>query len=533
MLAMLIIVPIFFTSCWDVTDYENIKIEPVEVSYAFPLINSEIVLSDMLDGITNDTAFFVEVRNDSIILRVVENLTYGIDIVIPDNIFNQTIPVVPNSTDLYFDSFATIDNESEIKSIDFRGGELWVEFEKDFTEDLDVSLDISSLKISSDQSYSVNADWSQSTSLSRHTFPLTDTHLDLYRVQGVDTIYNNVSYTVNLGETTGFGTLEVRIGFTSMEYTKIVGDIEYMEDFGTEEIEVDFFSAITSGEIHLTDPRFRFIVNTSLGAPLSLLFNEIRFEKEDLAPFYLQNTSTEGNPLMIDQPNYTAFATTNDPYVTTFYKLDRNNSNIDEIIPYSPNKIFFTGGYELGQIDPDLQFDYTHNFFIYDTSAVNIDLDMEIPLTGRITDLKFNQDIEEVAFPKVEEIENFTIENYNVAMFFKTVNAIPLSFAMQVVFKNDLGEPLDTLFSNVDAEDIIQSPPIDANGDPVGTYELLTKISLPMDKYIIISDATKAELILTINSGDETEDEVNIKASQTLSVAISVAFDADVTPDLK
>lgn len=533
LLAVLLVTSLFFTSCWDVTDYESIKFEPVNVSYGFPVINSEISLMDLLDASGSDTTFFIEVRNDSILIRAIESLSYGISLVIPDNLFNQSIPVLPNSSDLYFDSYTTIENDSEIKSVDFSGGELWVEFEKNFAEDLPVTLNLTSLKISETESYSVNADWTQNPNLSRQTFPLTDTHLDLFRLEGLDTIYNNISYQVNLGETTGAGTLDVRIGFTQLEYTKITGNIQYFEDFGTEEIEVDFFSAISSGEIQLTDPRFRFKLGTSIGAPLSLLFTEIRFEKDGTNPLYLQNTSTEGNPLLIGQPTYAPFATITDPYAKSEFELNKNNSNLDEILPYSPNLIFFTGGYELGEIDPATQIDYIHDFFIYDTSSVNIDLDMEIPLTGRISDLVFTQEVADVSFPKVEEIDDFTIDDYNVAMFFKTINGIPLTFAMQVVFKDDLGASLDTLFSdNVSGENIIQSPPIDTNGDPVGTSELITRISLPMDKYIKISDATQAEIILTINSGDEVEDEVNIKASQILNVAISVAFDAKVTPDI-
>jgi hypothetical protein len=354
----------------------------------------------------------------------------------------------------------------------------------------------------------------------------------LFRVEAPDTIYNILNYGVTLGETTGAGNLTVRLGFTNMEYIKITGDIHYLEDFGTQEMELDLFSMISEGEIYLTDPTLRFIVSTSLGTPLALLFNEMRFEKDDQDPMYLENIGVEGNPLLIGQPNYPVFATDQDPFVSTSYMLNSQNSNIDQILPLSPNKIYFSGGYNLGDIDPEVQIDYTHNFFVYDTSNVAIDLDMQVPFTGRIEDLKLSQEIEEISFPKIDEIEGFSIDNYNVTMFFKTENTIPLTFSMQAVFKDDLGEPLDTLFSNVEAEDLIKSPNIDANGDPIGTYELTTRISLPMDKYDKISDATKVELIFVVNSGDETQNEVNIKASQFLTVIISVAFNADVAPDI-
>jgi hypothetical protein len=383
-----------------------------------------------------------------------------------------------------------------------------------------------------EDTYNVSADWSSDPLLSRHTVDLSQKQLNLFRVEAPDTIYNILNYGVTLGETTGAGNLTVRLGFTNMEYIKITGDIHYLEDFGTQEMELDLFSMISEGEIYLTDPTLRFIVSTSLGTPLALLFNEMRFEKDDQDPMYLENIGVEGNPLLIGQPNYPVFATDQDPFVSTSYMLNSQNSNIDQILPLSPNKIYFSGGYNLGDIDPEVQIDYTHNFFVYDTSNVAIDLDMQVPFTGRIEDLKLSQEIEEISFPKIDEIEGFSIDNYNVTMFFKTENTIPLTFSMQAVFKDDLGEPLDTLFSNVEAEDLIKSPNIDANGDPIGTYELTTRISLPMDKYDKISDATKVELIFVVNSGDETQNEVNIKASQFLTVIISVAFNADVAPDI-
>lgn len=533
MLVLLFALSLVLSSCWDVADYENVVIEPVEVSYSFPLINSQITLMDLLESTSTDTTFFIEVRNDSIILRFTENLLFELDIVLPDNLFNKTIPVIPLSSEVFYDGYTTIENESEIKSIDFRAGELWVEFEKDFAENVDVNLDISSLIVNeNDDTYNVSADWNSDPFLSRHTFDLSQKHLNLFRLEGLDTLYNNLSYGVTLGETTGAGNLTIRLGFTELEYSKITGDIHYLEDFTTQEIELDLFSMISDGEIHLTDPTLEFIVSTSIGTPLALLFNEIRFEKDGQDPMFLENVGTEGNPLIIGQPNFIPFATDEDPFVTASYELNSQNSTIDQILPYSPNKIFFTGGYEIGDIDPEAQFDYTHDFFLYDTSTVAIDLNMEVPLTGRIQDLKLSHEVEEISFPKIDEIDGFNIDNYNVTMFFKTENAIPLTFSMQAVFKSDLGVSLDTLFSNVEAEDIIKSPSIDANGDPIGTYELLTRISMPMDKYDKISDATNAELIFIVNTGDETQNEVNIKASQFLTVIISVAFNADVAPDM-
>jgi hypothetical protein len=522
---------LFLSSCWDIDDYKNIDIEPFNPSFGYPILSSKITINEMVDAnASDDSNLFFEIRNDSVFLRFKKEFSYQANIVIPDNEFEQSIPVIPFTPNLYFDHYITIDNTSAIKLIDLKAGELWIELEKNFPQNVEVELLLSSLIINGNERYKVSADWSSNQYLSRHTYNISDATLELFRKVDEDTVYNSLSYSVQLGESAGVGILTVRMGLRSVEYKRIVGKIDFSEAINETEIEIPFFSSVNAGQLFLKDPRFVFNIGTSIGTPISLLFDEVKFTNSMGNELLLQNEGvTQAGDFLFGTKNYLPLLASNtNPYVNSKYKITGTNSNIEQVLPLSPNMISISGEFQLG--DTEESYPYLHNFFIRDTSTLKVNLDLEAPLIGSIEDLRFNFSFEEISWEDLTKEE--MLKDYSASIFIKTVNGIPLTFDMQVYFIDENGVAIDSLFTANSPESIIQSPQI-VNEVPnplKPTKEKLTVIQIPKSKYDKIAKTNEIELVLVVNTGDGIQRNVKIKPNHSLEIQLSVAISAKVKP---
>jgi hypothetical protein len=520
-----------------INDYENIdevKVESFSPNFGFPVVNSSVSLSDLLE--TADDNTFVEVRNDSIIIRFSQNMNFELDLnnfSVPDKDFTFTLPITEDSFEFYQEDYATIGSDSEIKRIDFRGGEFFIEFERSTADEVEAELVITSLKTDGQpDGLAAVADWSDNPFVSRHEYELSGSSLDLYVVEGADTIYNSIEYGFGVTSPAGSsGDVTVRFGFSGIGFERITGKIFHEIDLPAQEIDLGALSSVVDGEIYLENPSLGFAIGTSFGTPSSITINEIKFVNFDNEIRFLENTGEfVEDDLLIGEKNFLPFGTDQNPYVRKLFNLDGNNSNLDQILPFSPNKISFSGNFALGDTDQEIL--NPHDFYVADTSSFDMDMDVEIPLSGRIEGLRFRQVISGLSWPELDSVD--MIDDYSVTLLLKTVNGIPLTFGLQADFLDDNDNIVASLFDTEDeVENIIESPDIDQNGDPVEGFarEKFTVIELSREKYEAISSSTRTEFVLRVDSGTETRRNVNIKASQFINIQISVALEATIDPE--
>jgi len=517
----------------DFDDIEEVKIESFSPSFGFPVVNSTVNLKDLLESA--DPGSVIVVRNDSIIFKVNENLTFELDLNtfnVPDREFGFPIPVSESSFDLYSEDYATIGSDSEIKYIDLSGGELWIEFERSEIDDVGAELLLTSLRTPEEPDGLVAvADWSENPFVSRHVYDLSGAVLDMFVFDGTDIIYNSISYGIGVSSAPGVsGEIAVRFGFSSVAFERMTGLIYHDIELPAQEINLGSLSSVIEGEIFLKNPALQFDIGTSFGTPSSVLIDEIRFENYDNEIKYLENTGTDlEDALLLGEINYLPFATDDAPYASKLFRLDAGNSNMEQVLPFSPNKISFSGNFNLG--DTDQAFFSPHDFYVNDTSSFNIDMDFELPLSGSIENLRFSQVLSDLSWPELDSID--LIDDYKVTLLLKTVNGLPMTFALQASFLDENDNVLELLFDNDgDVENIIESPDIDGNGNPIaGTErEKLTVFELPRDKYDAIASSAKTEFVLRVDTGTENRRVVNILASQSITIQMSVALDITVNP---
>lgn len=542
------IVASVLSGCY-VDDYkkiDTIRIEPISPSYGFPLVNSTVSIADLLQAV--DSSDFVEVRDDRIFLKFSQEMDFNVDLnsfEVPDKEFSGTLPVLPSteSYDYYYPDYATIENESQIKSIKLKGGNLTIGFQRDFIDD-DVSIRLVLHSLTNTQnpdSIEITPDWSSNPYESETSIDLADAVLNL-SFEDPDSpgemLYNTFSYAIELSST-GATTGEVitNISFSSIEFEKFTGLIRYELEMPTQELDLEAFSSVIDGEIYLKNPSLGLNLGTSFGVPSSIEISQIKFANSN-NEMLLENVGTpQENTFLLGagNKNFLPFATSENPWVNQSYILNADNSNIDQILPFAPNKVFLDGKFLLG--DTDATHDDPHDFFVNDTSTFNLNLDIEVPLEGSIEGLTFSYDMYDISFPRIDDLFetqpesdiNFDVEliDYSVEVLMKTTNEIPMNFGLQAVF-SDRGTIIDSLFNDVMAENIILSPTIDSQGNPIEPSEKRTSVKLTKEKYSEIAQANKLQLILHLDTGTEEQPEVLFKASQQLGVQISIKFDLEI-----
>jgi hypothetical protein len=541
LLIAMVVLSLALNGCY-INDYKNIdgiQIEGISPSFAFPLINSSVSINELLQAV--DSSAFVEIRNDSIFIKFSQEMDFDLDLntfKIPDTDFSGTIPIIAGAAfDIQEPDFVTIENDSEIKSVNLKAGNLQVGFERDFIDpDMTFRLVLYSLvNEQNPDSIVLTPDWSGDPFRSNVYFNLAGAELKLTKVDPVsgDMLYNTFSYAIDVKSSgNSSGEFTTNIAFSGVEFERVTGLINFELDMPVQEMDLSAFSSIVDGKLYLKNPSIGFRIGTSFGVPSSIELSEMKFENSAGEVLQLQNEGAiQDNTFLVGVglKNYLPYATLGEPYVVQEYILSGENSNLDEILPFAPSKISLATKFSLG--DAETMPADPHSFFVNDTSSFDLGLDIEVPLAGSIEGLKFSYDLYGMTFPEIDSIPMLKDFDFSIALLMKTTNSIPLTFGLQVVFFEQ-GEVVDSLFNNVLVENIIVSPNIDNQGNPIEPSDKFTTIEITKEKYERISKSDKLQLVLHLDSGTEEQREVVFKASHELGVQLSLRFDVEVEPDL-
>ncbi|MDR4987569.1 MAG: hypothetical protein RG741_01865 [Bacteroidales bacterium] len=518
-------------SCADYDALQDIEIEPFTTSFVLPLINSEATIAEMIDAGTTDLSSFLEVTDDRLIMKFDNELSIRPFLFIPERRFEQTIPIQAAAFEITIEEeFSGFGTGSELKHLFLSRGQLLVEFEKDFADDVEIKITFPGM-IYNGRPVSITAEWGENPFLSSNIVDLADTRLDLFRVEGTDTLYNNITYHIEFESATAdAGSFNTFIRFGALRYEKAVGFIENAGELGDNEINFGLFEAIIEDPyIYLEDIFIEFDIGTSLGVPLALLIGHMYLVNHDEDTLNIQNTGAAAGiddhwkDFLLGEMNYPAYATEEEGFVRTRFRLNNDNSNINDLLSFIPVSMGFTGGYYLGEINPATPVEYIHDFFVADTSRVHFVTKVEMPLTGSILDLFFDFEREVGSYPELGFVEDFT-----ASMVVETKNGIPVSLGMQLIFVDSEGAELVRIFDDVAS--LIESPEIDDSGDAIGYREQTMIYSLTREQYDKMLDAAEMRVLFKAQTKGARDRSVNIRPSDFLGIKATLYIDATVAP---
>jgi len=328
---------------------------------------------------------------------------------------------------------------------------------------------------------------------------------------------NHVSYSLEL-RITGSGAPinsgdELRLDFevSGMDFAYLEGNFEEFQiPIAPEELEIPLLNNVASGNIALK-PQVTLNFSNSFGVPAVADFSNIIVENKN-GVIRLEDKG-EGD---FFHENY-AFPypeNRNDPPATLNYQINGENSNINQAFASIPERIYyalgFRAGSELGGTD-----------FIADTSRVDVDVKMEIPLEGSF-DLLLTDTLA-VDFGDIKDVEE-------LKMLINTENSFPVAANLQIFFLDQnqqiitdgSGAPV-SLFPT--AETLLKPATI----TNVATGETTPSVTNPPITGIISSEQFElvqqaGYLLIAANLNSVSDDDNNVKLYSFYDLQIDIAM---------
>ncbi|MES2690667.1 MAG: hypothetical protein V4658_09710, partial [Bacteroidota bacterium] len=462
---------LLFSSCLketidDINSIKGVKIEP---TLSLPLINSAIGM----DKLVNDAAsggFTIETDptkrlvlkfsgKDSLPPRQFIDLppvAVDTEFVMPPALIPIFLSTGSFSTNLTVDKQITTSNNERIERILVKTGQLRTSITSRFEHNVTILITYPGIKkngVALTDSYEFL--YTGSVETITHPIDLAGYEIDFTKN---GTTYNVVSYNIKVDMTripgNGVSATTDKIiidgALDLNEYSRADGYfgkfevIKYLESQ-----RLSLFDKKLDGNVFIKEPVVRIAVDNSIGMPIVGKFIEM----------YVESGSGNKIPITIDQFKDTFslnYTTVTGQSRITEYVIDKNNSNIEDILSSAPQKVFYTVTFTANSNEQ-----ITENV-VTDKSTIKIVSALELPLDLRILYYAMQ---ETGSFSLSNTTGNIDTNEVNIhwaEISTDVVNYLPLNAYIQVYFEDTVkGVVLDSLFEH---ELPVSAAKIDAAG---------------------------------------------------------------------
>ena len=284
------------------------------------------------------------------------------------------------------------------------------------------------------------------------------------------------------------------------------------------DLNLKLFNKVTDGSFYFEDPRLHIRFDNSFGTPMEV--NLTRLEAwsagSGLIPAVLTDLAgdTMQQSTIFFSPQY---STTPGQSVTTTYSFDKTNSNLEDwVTDTTANRFVFYAA--RGMINPSAPI--PANSFITDTSTLDIEVKVELPLYGRGNyvvmgdTVPFNMDINEPSGSPVNASEATLVIN--------TYNGFPLEAIIQIAFLDSSNLIIDSLFSGTNKE-IIEAPLI--GGSPnfkvIAPSHKMTEITVNKDRLDLWAKANRLIITGSLTTSGQGSGLVKVYADYSLEIKLA------------
>ena len=419
---------------------------------AAPLVHSQLTLHNVLQDydtnnlfVENSNHFLYLVYFDTVYSKTAEELIiFPNQNIATSNNFNipTTIPV-GDSVEISFTTYQDVPmpNSERIDSMLLKAGVFGVNINSDLNYDAKIYIEIPNFK-KNGQIFSKWIPYDASSPLGSqrafnlagynvvpdNTTPGADNRIQIdYKVvaygDGTATAGN---YNITMGD-----------GIVGLRFKNIYGYFgAHALALNNEVVDIKLFNNNYSGILHFEDPRLYVYVTNSMGMPVRIQFNSIEAFR-DKAPSTSLVLTGSGipNPWDINYPNIFEFGQSK----MTTMQLDKTNSNISAVLDIVPQRIVVDISGQSNPLGPS-----TGSNFALDTSQINIEAQVELPLHGFAQDFTIVDTIDlEIGEDNIEELEwlNFRLN---------IINSFPVDAWVQCYFLDSNDVVLDSLLKPID-----------------------------------------------------------------------------------
>jgi hypothetical protein len=503
-LLLLLVSAAFFSSCLKDTLDELSGIKGVKTAneFSMPLVSMTMGMKELYESALqsayiqpdpNNLLVFTYRGGDTVPTQqfvAIPSVDFSYPIRFPNALAIQAFNF-NNRLDVTIDtsiSLPTSGGNEQIKLIKVKKGKFTISVTNSFRHDATVAISYPGIKkngVAYSDNITLNYDPNDYPKTVTHTLDLADYDVDFSK-NGTTANEIGFSYTIALvripaNATSLTDSLSIGQTFAIESYKQVTGYLGKFEIIHSHmDQEIDLFSKNISGKILVNDPRLVLRIFNSYGVPVTGRIYNLKIITVDSQNF----------PVVIDQFRDTfSFQRPLVPgdVAVSEYKIDKNNSNLDDAINSGPARVEF-----------DLEFSANYNDivqdnFLVDGSMFRTEVDFELPMDIKILDYEV---LERSSF-KLGNIPSKGVESAN--LYVRTENGLPFDVFMQMLFVKDtiIGGQLDSNYvidSLFNHELAITGGTVDANGKVVAPFVSLNTVGLPIKRLSKIHDEAKNTL---------------------------------------
>ena len=492
---------IFISSCIKKERFDKFEMDPANMGWGLPIIDSKLTLKDIVSTIKDNKNLDASLLDSSYTFTYYDTLKtvsaeklvllpsqqISTQISLPNNFpvllpAGQEIPGNFNGKEVI--AFAA---NAQLKSILFKEGTMNVAFTSTLKHSISATVSIPSLTksgIAYTHVFNIPFSNGSSTPAAPNNLDLNGYTLDL-KGSGVEV--NTVLYTVSY-KITGSGQpvsptdkMMLNLGFSGLKFKTIIGNFAGLTlDPYSGSTDIKVFDNALQGNVFFEQATFILKVTNSFGIPISIKVDSM--ETETAYGKKISVTGNKNEALINDGKGVISFSSPSSNQIgtekVTEIIFNKNNSNIKEMINPAPNKLRYVMAPKFTNTGGDQ--------FITDQSKLEVAMRVIIPINGILEFYLLGDTLGVDKFP-ARSGDEWTLDS--VRFTFKTTNSLPVDAMTQLYFVDSLGNRIDSLLNNPNA--FIRRPLINDKGKSIEEAEQTTKVYMGGKRYDKIMAKTK------------------------------------------
>jgi hypothetical protein len=259
-----------------------------------------------------------------------------------------------------------------------------------------------------------------------------------------------------------------------------------------------------SGSFRVSDPLIKLKYSNSFGIPIRVTLNASG----------KKNTQTVNLGLAPFPISYPVTITDRDKKDSLI--INKTNSSLPDLISMPPASITFSGSAMMNPAGPGTQ----RNNYVFGNSRFLANLEVEIPLQLRISNLQFADTVDN--FLKLKstdksEVKPSDFDSLRVKIIAE--NGFPMGVSVKLLLFDSVK---NVVVKTIDASTLILPAPVDVNGKSSGKTESSTTILFNKDFFDAANSADMIIFLFTLNTSGNGTTDVRIYSDYTLSFKATI-----------
>lgn len=500
-------------------EFDKVQNPTIDNTFAFNIGSITYTVSELVDDLEDetlevvegsdfsmafiyrDTSVFSDISSFVAIGEITNTESYSpFDADVPSSGAAAVINVPTRNFEFEFNP----DGGEQIDSTFFKGGTLQYTLTSDFDVQIDYVFTLNDIQNLDSEPVVFNRTLAAGSASDFQSRSL-DGLKNVSRRVGSSNIFNvslDLTFHIPAGKSiSAADEMTIKLEFIDSEFSAIFGD------FGMDPVEVQKDSILISafddfneGGLTFNEPSITMDFVNTFGVELGIELAGVVAVDADNSTTTLSGSVVD-NRQFVEAPNETQLGQA----VSSSFSIDKTNSNIDDLLNTTPNKIVF----DVTAI-PNVAGSDNLNNFLFDSSYVEIMSTIEIPLDFRMDGFSKEFDLS-ISGSDLEDADSLKI---NV----EVVNEIPFDGILDLAFKDDDGNTLYTLSEIA----LIETPSIGADGRT--TEPQTSNSSIILDQDGIDSFLQSTSIIATMNVytlGHQSGDFVKIFSDYQLEIYLT------------